>query len=145
MPVWGDVIASQSPLEDVYQPRAEDVATIIYTSGTTGMPKGVMQSYGNLANIGGRMDKTYSLSAGDRVISYLPDAHLINRWICQYAPMHFGITVTDLDNPKALVETLGQVRPTFFVAVPMLWYKIKGNVEVTIAGESGVAAMRTTS
>ncbi|MEP9394848.1 long-chain fatty acid--CoA ligase [Gordonia sp. VNK1] len=116
----------------------DDVLTLIYTSGTTGNPKGVELTHANLLyQLEVITDVIGDLTNG-RVISYLPDAHLINRWICQYAPMYFGITVTDLDNPKALVETLGQVRPTFFVAVPMLWYKIKGNVEVTIAGESGV-------
>lgn len=116
----------------------DDVLTLIYTSGTTGNPKGVELTHGNLLYqlevIG---DVIGDLTRG-RVISYLPDAHLINRWIGQYAPMYFGITVTDVDSPKTLIDVLGQVRPTFFVAVPMLWYKIKGSVEATIAGGTGI-------
>ncbi|QUD83538.1 long-chain fatty acid--CoA ligase [Gordonia polyisoprenivorans] len=116
----------------------QDVLTLIYTSGTTGNPKGVELTHANLLyQLEVITEVIGDLTAG-RVISYLPDAHLINRWICQYAPMYFGITVTDLDNPKALLETLAAVRPTFFVAVPMLWYKIKGSVEMTVAAQAGV-------
>ncbi|ORM27723.1 long-chain fatty acid--CoA ligase [Williamsia sp. 1135] len=118
--------------------EADDVLTLIYTSGTTGNPKGVELTHGNLLyQLEVITEVIGDLSRG-RVISYLPDAHLINRWICQYAPMYFGITVTDVDNPKTLIEVLGRVRPTFFVAVPMLWYKIKGSVEAGVAGETGV-------
>ncbi len=116
----------------------DDVLTLIYTSGTTGNPKGVQLTHANLLYQLEVITGVIGDLSNGRVISYLPDAHLINRWICQYAPMFFGMTVTDLDNPKQLVATLGEVRPTFFVAVPMLWYKIKGNVEMTIAAETGV-------
>lgn len=116
----------------------DDVLTLIYTSGTTGNPKGVQLTHGNLLYQLEVITGVIGDLTDGRVISYLPDAHLINRWICQYAPMYFGITVTDLDNPKELVATLGDVHPTFFVAVPMLWYKIKGAIEAKIAAEEGV-------
>ncbi|NLE79656.1 MAG: AMP-binding protein [Rhodococcus sp.] len=117
----------------------DDVLTLIYTSGTTGNPKGVELTHDNLLYqfdviIPDIMDGF----ADGRVISYLPDAHLINRWVCQYVPMVFGTVVTDVANPKELLEVLGRVRPTFFVAVPMLWYKIKGAVQTQLDGEEGV-------
>lgn len=115
----------------------DDLLTLIYTSGTTGNPKGVELTHGNLLHqlevIAGVVgDLTHG-----RVLSYLPDAHLINRWIGQYAPMYFGITVTDVDDPKTLVDVLARVHPTFFVAVPMLWYKIKARVEQLVAEREG--------
>lgn len=115
----------------------DDLLTLIYTSGTTGNPKGVELTHGNLLH---QLEVIASV-VGDlthgRVLSYLPDAHLINRWIGQYAPMYFGITVTDVDDPKTLVDVLARVRPTFFVAVPMLWYKIKARVEQLVAERQG--------
>ncbi|MCH5642722.1 long-chain fatty acid--CoA ligase [Gordonia sp. ABSL49_1] len=117
--------------------QADDVLTLIYTSGTTGNPKGVELTHANLLyQLGVVVDVIGDLARG-RVVSYLPDAHLINRWICQYAPMYFGSEVVDVADPKTLVATLAQVRPTFFVAVPMLWYKIKGSIEMTLAAEEG--------
>lgn len=115
-----------------------DILTLIYTSGTTGNPKGVELTHGNVLYQLEVITDVVDGLPGGRVISYLPDAHLINRWIGQYAPMYFGITVTDVDNPKRLIDVLGQVQPTFFVAVPMLWYKIKGTVETRIAGGTGI-------
>lgn len=115
-----------------------DVLTLIYTSGTTGNPKGVELTHSNLLYQLGVISAVVGDLSDGRVISYLPDAHLINRWICQYAPMYFNIEVTDVDDPKILVDVLGQVHPTFFVAVPMLWYKIVGKVKATIDAEEGV-------
>ena len=39
----------QTPLEEVHQAAADDIATIIYTSGTTGMPKGVVHTHASVA------------------------------------------------------------------------------------------------
>ncbi|MCB0930102.1 MAG: long-chain fatty acid--CoA ligase [Mycolicibacterium insubricum] len=117
--------------------RRDDVLTLIYTSGTTGNPKGVELTHGNLlSQLEVITDLVGGLPSG-RVLSYLPDAHLINRWIGQYAPMYFGITVTDVPDPKTLIDVLGRVHPTFFVAVPMLWYKIRARVEAIVAEEPG--------
>ena len=116
----------------------DDILTLIYTSGTTGNPKGVELTHANLLYQLGVISAVVGDLSDGRVISYLPDAHLINRWICQYAPMYFTIEVTDVDDPKILVDVLGKVHPTFFVAVPMLWYKIVGKVKSTIAAEEGI-------
>ncbi|MEV6769620.1 long-chain fatty acid--CoA ligase [Nocardia sp. NPDC051030] len=112
-----------------------DVLTIIYTSGTTGTPKGVELTHDNiLADMRGAasvVDPTLT----HRLISYLPDAHIVNRWVCQYIPMISGSVVTDLANPREIVTGLGEVRPTAFVAVPQIWYKVKGALEMQLANE----------
>lgn len=119
--------------------QRDDILTLIYTSGTTGHPKGVELTHGNLLYQLEVIPNVVGDLSGGRVLSYLPDAHLINRWIGQYAPMYFGITVTDVDDPKGLIDVLGRVHPTFFVAVPMLWYKIRARVETLIAEQTGPA------
>lgn len=119
--------------------QRDDILTLIYTSGTTGHPKGVELTHGNLLYQLEVIPNVVGDLSGGRVLSYLPDAHLINRWIGQYAPMYFGITVTDVDDPKGLIDVLGRVHPTFFVAVPMLWYKIRARVETLIAQQTGPA------
>ncbi|BBZ58575.1 AMP-dependent synthetase/ligase [Mycolicibacterium phocaicum] len=119
--------------------QRDDILTLIYTSGTTGHPKGVELTHGNLLYQLEVIPNVVGDLSGGRVLSYLPDAHLINRWIGQYAPMYFGITVTDVDDPKTLIDVLGRVHPTFFVAVPMLWYKIRARVETLTAEQTGPA------
>ncbi|BBX83663.1 AMP-dependent synthetase/ligase [Mycolicibacterium aubagnense] len=119
--------------------QRDDILTLIYTSGTTGHPKGVELTHANLLYQLEVIPSVVGNLASGRVLSYLPDAHLINRWIGQYAPMYFGITVTDVGDPKTLVDVLGRVHPTFFVAVPMLWYKIRARIEALIAEQAGPA------
>lgn len=119
--------------------QRDDILTLIYTSGTTGHPKGVELTHANLLYQLEVIPSVVGNLARGRVLSYLPDAHLINRWIGQYAPMYFGITVTDVGDPKTLVDVLGRVHPTFFVAVPMLWYKIRARIEALIAEQAGPA------
>lgn len=119
--------------------QRDDILTLIYTSGTTGHPKGVELTHANLLYQLEVISNVVGDLTGGRVLSYLPDAHLINRWIGQYAPMYFGITVTDIGDPKTLVDVLGRVHPTFFVAVPMLWYKIRARIEALTAEQAGPA------
>lgn len=119
--------------------QRDDILTLIYTSGTTGHPKGVELTHANLLYQLEVISSVVGNLTGGRVLSYLPDAHLINRWIGQYAPMYFGITVTDVGDPKTLVDVLGRVHPTFFVAVPMLWYKIRARIEALVAEQAGPA------
>ncbi|WP_433204825.1 AMP-dependent synthetase/ligase [Nocardia sp. CA-107356] len=114
----------------------EDVLTIIYTSGTTGAPKGVELTHANiLASIDGASELV-TPGVRHRVVSYLPDAHIINRWACHYFPMVDGGVVTDLANHKEIVAALADARPTMFLAVPQIWYKIKAAIEARMAAES---------
>jgi len=119
-----------------------DVATIIYTSGTTGPSKGVELTHANLFAELDAMADVMRVGHDDRVVSYLPDAHVANRWGAHYTNIAQGMQITTLANAKELVATLPSVRPTFFGAVPQVWYKVKAGVEAAIAAEPS-AAKRT--
>lgn len=117
--------------------QAGDVLTLIYTSGTTGDPKGVELTHANMLF---SLESVTTLAAQPpevRVISYLPDAHALNRYLAHYYPMFCGATVTTLAEPRELLEALTRVRPTIFVSVPMLWYKLKATVDARLATERG--------
>jgi len=115
--------------------EASDVLTLIYTSGTTGPPKGVELTHANLMAEMDALQGYFPLSHEDKLVSYLPDAHIANRWGAHYNNMRFGIQITTVDDPKQLVPTLPSVRPTFFGAVPAVWYKVKAGIEAALAAE----------
>ena len=108
----------------------DDVLTLIYTSGTTGPPKGVQLTHRNLmAEIRGVADRLPTV-AGGRIISFLPSAHIADRWAMQYQSlMVFGFTVTCLSDPRAIIEVLPEVRPTAWGSVPRIWEKLKAGLE----------------
>jgi len=115
--------------------QPDDVLTIIYTSGTTGPPKGVELTHANLiAEIDGTSEMIPS-DHSDRLVSYLPDAHIANRWGAHYTNMVTGIQITTLADLKQAITVLPEVRPTFFGAVPQVWYKLKAAIEGALAAE----------
>jgi len=113
----------------------EDVATIIYTSGTTGPPKGVELTHANLLAEIAATSSIVPVSPDDSVISYLPDAHIANRWGAHYTNMVTGMQIVTLPDLKQMIEVLPKVRPTFFGAVTQVWYKLKAGIEAQLAAE----------
>ncbi|HWI42482.1 MAG TPA: AMP-dependent synthetase/ligase [Nocardioides sp.] len=108
---------------------SDHVLTLIYTSGTTGPPKGVELTHGSmLAQLRG-VQAVIPARQGERGTSYLPSAHVADRWAGHYSPMVFGGTTTYVDDPKAVVGALGEVRPTVWGGVPRVWEKIKAALE----------------
>ncbi|WP_445169330.1 AMP-dependent synthetase/ligase [Mycolicibacterium sp. Dal123E01] len=116
----------------------DDLLTLIYTSGTTGAPKGVELTHANLlANLAPLYDLS-TLDEHDRVVSYLPDAHIVNRYVGHYAPAVSGAAVTTVADRAQLLPTLIDFKPTVFVAVPLFWYKIQASLRDILDTQGGL-------
>ena len=64
----------------------DDVLCLIYTSGTTGPPKGVQLTHANMVAVWRACDAGPRQTApGGRIISFLPSAHIADRWARLYA------------------------------------------------------------
>src|SRR3990167_6924690 len=74
---WDGIVARTAPLTGHQDRAPEELATLIYTSGTTGRPKGVMHSFGNFAWAIGAGIKRIPMGQEDRMLSYLPLAHVV--------------------------------------------------------------------
>ncbi|WP_069164670.1 AMP-dependent synthetase/ligase [Nocardia altamirensis] len=124
--------------------RPTDLATLIYTSGTTGPPKGVELTHANLlAEVAAVQDRA-PMSAGGSTVSYLPTAHLADRWIAHYhASIAFGCTVTCVADLSTVVAHLPEARPTVWGGVPRVFEKIRAALEA--AGCVDPAAMTDAS
>ncbi|WP_418060647.1 AMP-dependent synthetase/ligase [Pimelobacter simplex] len=117
----------------------DDLVALIYTSGTTGDPKGVEIAHGNLLYSAStralQQEEFTTPDAEERVLSYLPDANLANRFAAHYVPMVTGATVTDVADGRSVLAAFLDVHPSTFMGVPMIWYKLKAMIENAIAAE----------
>ena len=113
----------------------DDVLTLIYTSGTTGPPKGVELTHANLIAQCFGVAELLPIERGDRTTSYLPAAHIADRWASHYHPMIFGVEVTTVPDPRAVAAALPEVRPTIWGAVPRVLEKMAAALQAAIAGE----------
>ncbi|WP_129974848.1 long-chain fatty acid--CoA ligase [Rhodococcus sp. Q1] len=116
--------------------QPSDLLTLIYTSGTTGPPKGVELTHANLLAELEATSTYLPTGPDDRILSYLPDAHIANRWGSHYSSLYSGMQITTLDDLKQAITVLPSLRPTLFGAVPQVWYKLKAAIDKTLAEES---------
>jgi len=120
---WRQCLAEHEPLAVIDQRESAELATIIYTSGTTGRPKGVMHSLASLTAPCLVTAELWRTSADDRMLSYLPLAHIAERVALEIPSLVYGFQVyfnLDLDSFQ---EDLRRARPTRFFSVPRLWTK----------------------
>jgi long-chain acyl-CoA synthetase len=117
----------------------EDLITICYTSGTTGPPKGVELTHANVLAESRAASALISVGPDDRVTSYLPHAHMADRYSAHYALMLYGPEVTVIADPREVVAALPEVRPTRWGSVPRVWEKMKAGLEAAIEADTDPA------
>jgi long-subunit acyl-CoA synthetase (AMP-forming) len=112
--------------------RPDDLITICYTSGTTGPPKGVELTHANVLAESRAILPVIPVGPGDRLISYLPHAHMADRYSSHYALMLDGPELTVISDPREVAAALPEVRPTVWGSVPRVWEKLKAGLEAAI-------------
>jgi long-subunit acyl-CoA synthetase (AMP-forming) len=122
----------------------DDVLCLIYTSGTTGPPKGVQLTHANMVAVWRACDAVQETTPGGRMISYLPSAHIADRWAGLYAQMFYGSCVYCCPDPRQMVAYSIEVKPTVWGGVPRIWEKLKAAIEVGIAAEADEAKREAT-
>jgi len=114
----------------------DHVATLVYTSGTTGFPKGVEHTHGGLVFGLGCLQRLAPVSPAGRVVSFLPNAHIAERYISHYSSMAFGYTITGCPDPKQLPAALSGARPTRLFAVPRIYEKLAAGTRAMIEADT---------
>jgi long-subunit acyl-CoA synthetase (AMP-forming) len=119
---------------------SDHIATLVYTSGTTGPPKGVQHSHAGLLFQLGAMQKLWPISPEGRVVSYLPNAHIAERYISHYASLASGYTITCCADPKQLPLALTTCRPTRLFGVPRIYEKLRAAALPAIEADPALEA-----
>jgi long-chain acyl-CoA synthetase len=116
----------------------DDLATVIYTSGTTGPPKGVMLDHANLVWTveSLRMAMPEVATAGRRMVSYLPMAHIAERMTSHYQGACLGYEVSTCPEAGLVASYLPEVKPEIFFAVPRVWEKMYAGIQAAVSGDA---------
>ncbi|MEP1214058.1 MAG: AMP-binding protein [Marinobacter sp.] len=125
---WDDIVGKFPPLEENPRRDADELATIVYTSGSTGRPKGVMLSFGNMAFAAEGGMEVLKVGSGERMLSYLPLAHVFERTFVELASLYAGFQLFFAESLDTFVQDLQRAQPTLFLSVPRLWVKFQHGV-----------------
>ncbi len=108
--------------------QPEDTASLIYTSGTTGVPKAAILTHHNLTWTTAATLECFRGDANDRVVSYLPLAHILERVVSHLRQLCTGCQVYFCPRVDKVMEVVHDVHPTYFTSVPRLWEKIYAGI-----------------
>ena len=110
-------------LQPEIPPKPDDLCTVCYTLGTTGNPNGVMLTHRNIISAISAVIiqlGEYKPSHRDKMISFLPLAHILER-CCENGMFLVGGAVGFYSgNIKNLCEDMKALKPTVMPAVPRL-------------------------
>lgn len=105
----------------------EEVCIISYTSGTSGFTKGVMiparSLLSNIVYARGHMP----LERGNKIVSFLPMAHVYGLLFEFLFPLTVGCHITFLNkipSPAVITQVFGMVKPHLILSVPLVIEKI---------------------
>ncbi|MBW2159539.1 MAG: AMP-binding protein [Deltaproteobacteria bacterium] len=122
---WDSIVARTEPIRGNPTREPEDAALIAYTSGSTGRSKGVMHSFGTIAVVLDGAEQVFAAEVGDRMLSYLPLAHLLERIVVELQGLRTGMQLFFAESLDTFVDDLNRAQPTIFISVPRLWLKFQ--------------------
>ncbi len=127
---WASILSDYSPLAGNPVRPANEIATIIYTSGTTGHPKGVMHTFGALSLMAIAVKRALGREDGqaDRLLSYLPLAHIAERAIVETSTFFLQLHVYFTEGQATFLADLQRSRATVFFTIPRLLIRFQQGV-----------------
>ena len=127
-PMWDDVIAKNEPIEGHPTREPDELALILYTSGSTGQPKGVEHTFRTITCSVKGGQEVFKFTHDDRMLSYLPLAHVFERLVVETISLYVGFRVYFAESLDTFVKDIQRARPTLFHSVPRLWLKFQQGV-----------------
>lgn len=125
---WDTLLNLGQPLVDTPAPTSDQIMTIIYTSGSTGKPKGAMQTFDSYAWTCKAVVRDLKTDGEDRLLSYLPLAHITERVAIEGSSFYSGSSVAFVESLDSFVADVQRAQPTVFFSVPRLWSLFQKNI-----------------
>ena len=116
--------------------KEDDIFLICYSSGTVDNPKGAMVTTRSLT-VGTNVMMTigWHLSGVDRILSFLPLAHIMEQLIFSVCLVYGTQTGFSCGDTRLLLEDVQALQPTYFCAVPRVYEKIYKNIMDTVSSK----------
>lgn len=121
-------LLSNKPLQESPIPEMDSTATIIYTSGSTGNPKGVVHTYRSVSEAATGCSEELIITKQDRMMSYLPLAHIAERVLVEMSAIYSGMQVYFSESLDTFSRDIKAASPTLFMSVPRLWTRFQMGV-----------------
>ncbi|GLR69757.1 AMP-binding protein [Agaribacter marinus] len=118
----------ENPIRD-----ANEIMTIIYTSGSTGQPKGVVHTFYSICWAAQASLYSLGVNDGDRLMSYLPLAHITERTLVELSSFYACTTLHFVESLDTFTRDVKSCQPTLFISVPRLWTKFQMGVLVKLS------------
>src|SRR5690606_26630065 len=93
--------------------------------------------HANLSWTAQALAKAVGVQQDDRLLSYLPFAHIAEQLGCLHCQALAGFSVYYARSMEELGDHLKEVRPTFFFGVPRVWEKMQAAIEAKLAQARG--------
>ena len=107
--------------------QPDDMCIISYTSGTSGFTKGVMIPERSLVSNIVYARENMPLKQGNKIVSFLPMAHVYGLLFEFLFPVTLGCHITFLNkmpSPAIITKVFGDVQPHLILSVPLIIEKI---------------------
>jgi amino acid adenylation domain-containing protein len=122
---------SKAPLEPIQKP--DDLAYVIYTSGSTGLPKGVMITHRNVANVVAHTNQRFNVSSQDRILALTALNHDLSVYdIFGLLSAGGSIVMPDtcsVKDPAHWAELMVREKVTLWNSVPAMMEMLVDSVE----------------
>jgi long-chain acyl-CoA synthetase len=124
---WDELLQAIPFLEKPI-PVLDSVMTIVYTSGSTGNPKGVVHNYESICWAASNSLNELGVNQNDRVLSYLPLAHITERVLVEISSFYSGTRINFIESLETFARDVRATQPTLFISVPRLWTRFQMGV-----------------
>lgn len=119
--------------DEVAQGRPQDVALMIMTSGTTGLPKLVMLSHENFADMAGKWLANSPVKPGHNWISISPPAWIVDQMWGVGITLFGGLVMNFPETEETVTEDFREIGPTIIITSSRFWEDLASRIRVKMA------------